>query len=243
MHVPASWLLPLMAFACLAILEHATRTAPSAYEPADHALNLAGLAIQGIAVPVAGYWIATHVLAVHWPEAAGSLPLGWAGAFALNFVLVDFLYYWQHRAFHAVPALWALHQCHHASPTLSVWATSRNSLAVNLVFVYILVNPVLGFLCDSPEGFFAAAAVTACLDLWRHSRWPARLSPRFLGLVLVTPAHHHAHHALEGRAVNFGANLVLWDRLLGTFEDARGYPSAYGARGAPGSLRQFLFPW
>jgi sterol desaturase/sphingolipid hydroxylase (fatty acid hydroxylase superfamily) len=210
------------------------------YAPSDHALNLAGLAVQGALVPLAGYWMATQVLAVHLPRAAGTLPLGWLGAFLLNFVLVDFLYYWQHRLFHRVPQLWALHQCHHASPTLDVWATSRNSLAVNFLFVYMLVNPVLGFLCDRPDAFFAAAAVTASLDLWRHSRLPA---PRFLDGLLVTPARHHSHHSPEGQATNFGANLVVWDRLFGTARAARGFPAEYGTRGAPGPWRQFLFPW
>jgi sterol desaturase/sphingolipid hydroxylase (fatty acid hydroxylase superfamily) len=240
--VPASWYLPLIAFASLVALERVCAQSPrvAVYARADHLLNLAGLAIQGALVPVAGYWLATRVLAVHWPQAAGTLELGWLGAFLLNFVVIDFLYYWQHRLFHRVPFLWALHQCHHASPALDVWATSRNSLAVNFLFVYMLVNPVLGFLCDQPQAFFAAAAVTASLDLWRHSRLAA---PAVLERALVTPAQHHAHHSPDGHAVNFGANLIVWDRLFGTAHAASDFPSAYGTRGAPGPWRQFLFPW
>lgn len=237
-------LLPICAFAALVALERALPL-PSAvpYSRADRALNLAGLAIQGIAVPAAGYLIATWGLAARWPEAAGALQIGWLGAFALNFVLVDLLYYWQHRWFHGVAGLWALHQCHHASPTVSVWATSRNSLAINFLFVYLLLNPVLGFLCDRPDGFFAGAAVTASLDLWRHSRLPGSWSPAWLSRVLVTPEHHHHHHSPDGQGVNFGANLIWWDRMFGTAREARGYPRAYGTTAAPGPWRQFLFPW
>jgi len=240
--VTLSWLLPLAAFASLVAFERAAATASRTpgYARADHLLNLGGLAIQGTLVPLAGYWIATRMLPAYWPGVAGSLELGWLGAFALNFVLIDFLYYWQHRLFHGVPFLWALHQCHHASPTLDVWATSRNSLAINFLFVYMLVNPLLGFLCDEPEGFFAAAAVTASLDLWRHSRLRA---PTFLSHVLVTPAEHHAHHSPDGHAVNFGANLIVWDRLFGTAHSATDFPTAYGTREVPGPWRQFLFPW
>lgn len=238
-------LLPCIAFLALAALELLVPAGRSGagYSRADHMLNLAGLAIQGVAVPGAGYAIATQVLAVQWPQAAGMLGIGWWGAFALNFVLVDFLYYWQHRLFHGVPALWALHQCHHASPTVSVWATSRNSLAVNFLFVYLLVNPLFGFLCDQPEGFFAGAAVTASLDLWRHSRLPDSWSPPWLRSVLVTPVHHHLHHSPDGQRVNYGANLIWWDRLFGTARQPRGYPSAYGTPGAPAPWRQFLYPW
>jgi sterol desaturase/sphingolipid hydroxylase (fatty acid hydroxylase superfamily) len=239
------FLLPLIAFAALACLERVMRSSPAMprYAAADHLLNLAGLGVQGVVVPLAGYLIATRMLAAQWPELAGILRLGWWGAFALNFVAVDFLYYWQHRAFHKVPALWALHQCHHCSPGLNVWATSRNALAINFLFVYILLNPVFGFLCDRPEGFFAAAAVTASLDLWRHSRLPAELTPGCLGRLLVTPAQHHLHHSPDGQPLNFGANLIVWDRVFGTAGDARHYPSAYGTPGAPNAWRQFFYPW
>src|SRR5262249_55497446 len=245
LRMTAGWFLPLIVFVSLVLLQRAlspARSAP-AYARADRWLNLCGLAIQGVLVPGAGYWVATSVLAVRWPEAAGSLRIGWLGAFALHFVVVDFLYYWEHRLFHGVNALWALHQCHHASPGLDVWATSRNSLVVNFLFVYMLLNPLLGFVCDRPDGFFVAAALTASLDLWRHSRLPESFSPAFLGRVLITPAHHHAHHSPEGQSANFGANLVLWDRLFGTGREPRGYPAAYGTPGTPGPWRQFFFPW
>jgi len=243
--VTAGWFLPLLVFASLVVLQRASRAAPQvpAYAPADHGLNLLGLAIQGLLVPASGYWIATSLLAAHWPGAAGSWHIGWIGAFIVNFVAIDFLYYWQHRLFHRVQALWALHQCHHASPALDVWATSRNSLFVNFLFVYTLVNPLIGFLCDRPDGFFAGAAVTASLDLWRHSRLREGFTPAFLGRVLVSPLHHHAHHSPEGQAVNFGANLLLWDRLFGTVREPRRYPASYGSPGAPRPWRQFLFPW
>jgi sterol desaturase/sphingolipid hydroxylase (fatty acid hydroxylase superfamily) len=236
------WYLPLIAFVLLAALEYRSRGAgPARYSRADHALNLAGLVVQGVLVPLAGYLIATRLLAVHFAGLAGVLPLGWFGAFLLNFVFVDFLYYWQHRLFHRVPFLWALHRCHHASPTLDVWATSRNALAINFLFVYLLLNPLLGFLCDAPDGFFVAAGLTAALDLWRHSRIAAFPA---LGRVLVTPWLHHLHHSADaGQGANYGANLILWDRCFGTAREAAGYPQRYGSSGAPAAWRQFLFPW
>jgi sterol desaturase/sphingolipid hydroxylase (fatty acid hydroxylase superfamily) len=234
------WLLPPIAFVALVGLERGRARAATRCTRSDHALNLIGLAIQGAAIPFVGYTIATRVLSVQWPDLAGSLAIGWWGAFALNFVFVDFLYYWQHRLLHGVPFLWAMHQCHHASPAVNVWATARNSLPINFIFVYLLVNPALGFLCDAPSGFFTAAAVTAALDLWRHARVP--VAPG-VGRVLVTPWHHHLHHNPDGATANYGANLILWDRLFGTLRETRSYPETYGTPGAPAAWRQFLFPW
>jgi sterol desaturase/sphingolipid hydroxylase (fatty acid hydroxylase superfamily) len=242
----AGWYLPIVAFVALAAMERASALGGDARRHgsrADHLLNLAGLAIQGAAIPVAGYLIATRVLAVHFPDLSGSLAIGWWGAFLLNFVVVDLLYYLQHRAFHRVGVLWALHRCHHAAPDVNVWATSRNSLAINFLFVYLLVNPALGFLCDRPDAFFLGAALTAALDLWRHSRVPERYAPAWLGRVLVTPAHHHLHHGRDGHDANFGANLMVWDRLFGTAREPRGYPARYGIPDAPGPWRQFFLPW
>jgi sterol desaturase/sphingolipid hydroxylase (fatty acid hydroxylase superfamily) len=232
------WYLPSIAFVLLVLAERIQpRVADARYTRADVALNLLGLAIQGILIPLLGYLIATRVLQAWWPQFAGTLHIGWWGAFALNFVVVDFLYYWQHRLLHRVPWLWRQHQCHHATPALNVWATSRNSLPVNLLMVYLLVNPLLAFLCDRPGGFFVAASLTAALDLWRHARVAM---PRIAGRWLVTPFHHHLHHSPAGQAVNFGANLLLWDRLFGTLHEAREYPTSYGVANAPSAWRQLL---
>lgn len=235
------WYLPLIAFVLLAWLDWRRRDPLAArYTRSDRLLNLAGLGVQGLLVPLAGFLIATQLLATQLPGLAGVLPLGWFGAFLLNFVFVDFLYYWQHRLFHRVPFLWALHRCHHASPTVDVWATSRNALAINFLFVYLLLNPLLGFLCDAPDGFFVGAGLTAALDLWRHSRVPAFAG---LGRLLVTPWHHHLHHSPDGAGANYGANFMLWDRCFGTAREASTYPRRYGLGAAPGAWRQFLFPW
>lgn len=239
----ASSFLPLLAFVLLVALE---RHAPKHGDPpkrADHLLNLAGLAVQGVLIPAAGYFIAHQVLTPLWPDLAGRLRIGWWGAFALNIVVVDLLYYAQHRLFHAVGPLWQLHKCHHASPRVNVWATSRNTLMTNFLFVYLLINPMLGFMCDTPEGFFVGAALTASLDLWRHSNLPERYSPAWLGLLLVTPLHHHLHHGTAGHCVNYGANFIVWDRIFGTAREPQGYPDRYGVSDAPSPWRQFLFPW
>ncbi len=75
------------------------------------------------------------------PGGAGILPIGWWGAFLLNFVVIDFLYYWQHRWFHRIRPLWKLHRCHHTARRVDIWVTSRNTLVMHFLFVYFLLNP------------------------------------------------------------------------------------------------------
>jgi len=74
--VTTGWYLPLLAFVILAVLECGSARRVPAGSLADHLLNLAGLAVQGIAIPAAGYLIApaagyliaTRVLAAHSPD-------------------------------------------------------------------------------------------------------------------------------------------------------------------------------
>ena len=213
----------------------------------DWVIHLSGFLIQGAVIPLFGYFIATQL--PYWiPQGAGVLPLGWWGAFLLNFVFVDFLYYWQHRGFHQVPLLWKLHLCHHTARRVDVWVTSRNALVFHFLFVYFLLNPILGYLVTRPEGFFAVAMVTASLDIFRHaniggSRLPGlrHLGP-WLGQVFVLPAAHHRHHSATHFEGNYGANLILWDRLFHTFLSEDEYPTMYGVRQAPSLREQWLCP-
>jgi len=246
----SAWaLLPFVAFWLCVFLERLAP--PHQSHPRDGTgewvMNLAGLAMQGCVVPLAGYLIAVHVLAPTLAPISGVWAIGFWGAFLLNVLAVDLLYYVQHRAFHQ-RQLWPWHQAHHAAPRVSVWATSRNTIWTHFVFVYFLLNPWLAALTDSPEGFFAGAMLTAALDCWRHSRidW-AKLGLdgplRIASLLIITPAAHHRHHA-DGLAVaNFGANFSLWDRLFGTYAESHGLPERYQPQTSPTLWCQFWWPW
>lgn len=214
----------------------------------DWIIHLSGFAIQGAIIPLCSYGIATHVLPRFFPNGAGILPLGWWGAFFLNFVFVDFLYYWQHRAFHRFPWFWRLHLCHHTAERVDVWVTSRNTLFFHFFFVYFLINPFLGYLVSQPEGFFAGAMLTASLDILRHANIDTRSIPgaqqiaAWVGWILVLPNAHHRHHGAENYEGNYGANLILWDRLFGTYLPGSRYPATYGVRQAPALPVQWLLP-
>jgi sterol desaturase/sphingolipid hydroxylase (fatty acid hydroxylase superfamily) len=218
----------------------------------DWIIHLSGFLVQGAIIPLCSYGIATRLLPRLVPSGAGVLPLGWCGAFLLNFVFVDFLYYWQHRAMHHIPWFWKLHLCHHTAERVDVWVTSRNTLVFHFFFVYFLINPILGYLVTEPEGFFAGAMLTASLDIFRHANIDASKIPgtrritMWADKLLVLPGAHHRHHGAEGYEGyegNYGANLIIWDRMFGTLLPDEGYPASYGVRQAPTLPVQWLFPF
>ncbi len=218
------------------------------YHRLDWVLNLIGLFVQGIVIPLLGILLAYTILPSISLLKKGALPVNWWGAFLINFIFIDFLYYWQHRLFHRIPFLWRLHESHHSSPRVDIWATSRNNLWVNFLFVYIIINPIMGYLCQNSDGFFAGAMVTASLDIFRHSNMNFNQSPskgllNKLATVFVMPWMHHNHHNMLKKPNNFGANLIIWDKLFNTFDKNCSQNIQYQPSALNSFAQQFYYPF
>ncbi len=235
-------LLPPLVFLFLTVAEWYRPTSSLPFALADYLLNGSGLVMQGLVVPLMSLWLG-RLLAEAFPGLDGIIK-GALPAFLLGFVGLDFLYYWQHRWLHA--SGWSLHRVHHGARRLGAWVCSRNSLITHCLFVYLLPGALLNVACEAKTACFAAAMLTASLDLWRHSavRWPDLQMKWMVWLdsVLITPASHHLHHASGSTVRNFGANLAIWDRCFSTFETGR-YPTQYGAPVSASLLRDLLVPW
>ena len=242
--------IPAVTFAVLLAAEFFAprKSSSSPHRFWDWIIHLSGFLIQGAVIPLFGYVIASSLLPLTFPSGAGVISIGWWGAFLLNFVLVDFLYYWQHRWFHRIPWLWKLHLCHHTAKKVNIWVTSRNTLLLHFLFVYFLCNPFLGYLVSRPDGFFAGAMLTASLDIFRHANidtsrfFGKEFFARILGTIFVLSGMHHRHHGSSQFDGNFGANFILWDRIFGTFLPESGYPEKYGVEKAPTLPEQWLYP-
>lgn len=241
--------LPPLTFILLLVLEKKLPVIEQekGYTYWDYMLNGVGFFMQGCIVPGLGIWLSQSLLPHVFPWMSGVLEFGWWGCFIFNMVFVDFLYYWQHRAFHHFHFLWRLHECHHSTNRVDIWTTSRNSIWINFIFVYCLLNPLFGFLCDSREGFYAGAMVTASLDIFRHTRLdlvgllPYRLL-YVLSHIFVMPCQHHHHHSLSDKPINLAANFIFWDILFGTAKITLHYPQSYGVANTKHPLSQLLYP-
>ena len=140
-------------------------------------------------------------------------------AVPLAVVTLDFLIWLQHVMFHAVPALWRLHRVHHADMDYDLTTGSRFhpiemvlSMALKIAAVSLLGPPVVAVVLF--EVLLSAGA------MFNHGniRLPASLD-RALRWFIVTPDMHRVHHSVEDDETNsnFGFNLSVWDRLMGTY--------------------------
>jgi sterol desaturase/sphingolipid hydroxylase (fatty acid hydroxylase superfamily) len=212
---------------------------------ADWVLDGAGLLVQGLMVPALGASCIYGVCQIVAPCLQGAFTVSGPVAFGLNFVVVDYLYYWNHRLLHTT-RWWPLHAVHHTPKIFDVFITARNTLWTPLAIAYVWANGLGLFLLADSGPFMAAAALTAGLDLWRHTTFgPATGSwaHRLLALVLITPHEHMWHHSHDRTDDNFGANLALWDRLHGTYYRRVEPPTRLGLVLRLPWYQQLVFPF
>jgi sterol desaturase/sphingolipid hydroxylase (fatty acid hydroxylase superfamily) len=200
-------------YALLMLGEHAwaKRRGLSVYRVADDLGNLA----CGMGQILAGLFLGPLMLRLYafgFELRAFSLPRG-PLTWALSLVLVDLCYYFYHRAGHRVRVLWAVHGVHHQSDGFNFAVALRQPYISDLyaIFFYFPL-PLLGVPVDV---FFASVALLSLNQITLHTR----LLPRPSLFLFNTPALHELHHACNApyAGKNFGATLILWDRLFGTY--------------------------
>ncbi len=154
------------------------------------------------------------------------LPPGPA-SYVVAFVLLDLVYYVQHRLEHAVPLLWAIHSVHHQSRDYNLSVSLRvgafSSLSTLAFHAWLAVVGV------GATTYAAVASVHAALLFTLHARTTWTLGP---GRFFNAPVFHRVHHGSESEFVdrNFGGVLLVFDRLFGTFAPFTRNPS-FGVTG------------
>ncbi|MBV2090121.1 MAG: sterol desaturase family protein [Candidatus Thiodiazotropha sp. (ex Ctena orbiculata)] len=136
--------------------------------------------------------------------------------------LMDMVIYLQHVMVHAVPALWRLHRVHHADPDYDLTTGARFhpieillSMLIKIATIAALGPPVIAVLIFevilNGMAMFNHGNVSLPKPLDRLLRW-----------LVVTPDMHRVHHSVIPRETNsnFGFNLSIWDRLMGTYREA-----------------------
>jgi len=147
---------------------------------------------------------------LQWPESLEMF---------LCVVILDLMIYIQHILVHVVPFFWRFHIVHHSDLDLDVSSGLRfhpleilGSMLFKIGLVYALGPSVLTVLIFE--------SILNGMALFSHSNitLPEKLD-HLLRYVMVTPDMHRIHHSVEKREANcnFGFNLSIWDRTLGTY--------------------------
>jgi len=166
--------------------------------------------------------------ALAWPHLTltphAALWQGWGGV-ALAVLLYDFCDYWLHRVSHESALFWAAHVVHHQSQHFNLSTALRQESAYALSgWMFFLPMAVVGV---PPAQFAVAGVVVLFYQFWIHTEHIGSLG--VLDRILSTPSNHRAHHATNARYLdrNYGAILIVWDRLFGSFEP-ESEPCVYG---------------
>ncbi len=124
-----------------------------------------------------------------------------------------------HFAMHHVPLLWRLHRVHHTDTHMDVSTTVRFH-----PLEFLLQLPISAAIIVTtglpPVAIILYELMDAAINLFSHAniRLPRRLDAA-LSRLIVTPHLHRIHHSTRVSETNsnFGATLLLWDMLFGTY--------------------------
>jgi sterol desaturase/sphingolipid hydroxylase (fatty acid hydroxylase superfamily) len=137
----------------------------------------------------------------------------------LLFLLTDLVWYWYHRLAHEINIFWAAHVVHHQSEDFNYTVSARITVFQALVRgMFWCVLPLIGF-----------PAVMVTVFLLIHGVYPFFIHTQSLGKwgwfekIFVTPTHHGVHHASNRVYLdkNYGDVLIIWDKIFGTFAQAK----------------------
>lgn len=165
---------------------------------------------------------------------AAPVPWKWPSQplfYVLAFLLLDAIYYVQHRLEHAVPLLWAVHSVHHQSQDYNLSVSFRvGALSSLSTLVFHLLLAALGV---GVSIYAAVVTVHAVLLFSLHARTRFTLGP---GRFFNAPVFHRVHHGADDEYIdkNFGGVFLVFDRACGTFAPYVTDPS-FGVRGEVGA--------
>lgn len=183
-------------------------------------IYLANRAI-GLVISIAAVGFCIGLLQPLAPFHVGLTWYGWI----YGYLVWEFSHFVYHFFAHKVRLLWCLHSTHHAPRSMNLMVGNahfflegpyadvvRTSICMLagldplLLFAIMFVDDVWGGFIHVGEGLF------------RHGRM------RALEALVLAPVHHRVHHARNPLYMdtNFCNLLNVWDRLFGTYQNARG---------------------
>jgi sterol desaturase/sphingolipid hydroxylase (fatty acid hydroxylase superfamily) len=160
-----------------------------------------------------------------------------AVGYVYAFLVVEFISYLQHWAYHRVGLLWAMHSVHHSAEELNVAVTNRSMWGLTLFIPLLYLIPVLGI----SIGLFALVNIPRALWAFLlHSDLMPQLGP--IDRWFNTPSNHRVHHGRQPKYLdkNYSQGLLLFDRIFRTYQAEEEAPE-YGLVKQVGSRNPIKF--
>ena len=159
----------------------------------------------------------------------------------LTIVAMDGANWLAHYADHRLDPLWRFHALHHSQEELSVLTSFRAHPLMHTTGFILATIPVVALM---PTRAIAPVLITAyvCVGTLQHANLRWTFGP--VGRVIVSPAYHRLHHAMDNQAVNLGVVLTIWDVLAGyaRFPARRAPVGRTGLDGRPVPVEQDPHP-
>ena len=144
---------------------------------------------------------------------------GVSGSFVALFastVMLDFFFYWFHRALHHYPILWQMHLLHHSDENMNMLTAQRGHFFEGLMAPFFITLP-MAFLFKIPAIDIAILSLLPLIyQFIAHAN--IRLGYGRLWWVILSPDYHRIHHSIEAkhRDKNFTNWFPVWDIIFGT---------------------------
>jgi sterol desaturase/sphingolipid hydroxylase (fatty acid hydroxylase superfamily) len=170
------------------------------------------LAVQGLVLGFNFYLYQFRLVDVNM-----MLP-SWA-VWVLTFLMIDFTFYWYHRASHRVRLLWAVHMNHHSSVEMNFSVAFRQAWLGPISKVpFFAIIPLIGF---DPSITIVAGVFATLWGVIGHTQWIGKLG--YLDKVFNTPSTHRVHHGTNPEYIdtNYGNLFIFWDRIFGTYAEEK----------------------
>uniref|UniRef100_UPI0040473456 sterol desaturase family protein n=1 Tax=Algoriphagus sp. TaxID=1872435 RepID=UPI0040473456 len=148
--------------------------------------------------------------------------------YVIAFFALDFAGYWTHRIAHEYNIFWNNHIVHHSSEEFNLACALRQSISSIFKIFAIFLLPA-AFLGVPPEVIGVVAPLHLFAQFWYHTQHIRSMG--ILEKIIVTPAHHRVHHAINPEYLdkNYGQIFIFWDKWFGTFQEERvDIPAVYG---------------
>jgi len=193
------------------------------YQVNDAISNLSqGLISLAVAICTPFFQIGAYEMISRWVSDASSFPIWhhWYG-WLIALLMYDFLDYWLHRVSHQCAFFWGSHVVHHQSQFFNFSTALRQESLFSIVGCFFFFP--MAALGIPPYQFAVISVIALLYQFWLHTEHIGKLG--WFDSIFSSPSNHRVHHAINDEYIdkNFGAILIIWDRIFGTFqrEDAK----------------------